>query len=334
MLAKTGLIHLAACANRNYPSYSLLSRLRRRRRAEPSSPSFGPEPRSLLLYQVDENRVDHLSCSQNRNDPSYSSYSQDCVDRDWWNRPPRRRNRCRALVVPTKSTRTGSTTFPVLQTGTILLILPVFQIVSTEEVGTVLLVVRNRCRVLVVPTKSTTTGSTTFPILRTGTILLTLPILQIVSTETGGTVLLVVRNRCRVLVVPTKSTRTGSTTFPVLRTGTILLILPVFQIVPTEEVGTVLLVVRNGAALTTTLPSRQRQGRPPFLFSRQEQYFLFFLSSRLCRPRRLEPSSSSSEPMSRSRSAYQVDANRVAHLSYSHNRNSPSYSSYSQDCVD
>jgi hypothetical protein len=40
-----------------------------------------------------------------------------------------------------------------------------------------------------VPVKSTSTGTTTFPVLTIGTILLTLTILKIVSTEKGVTVL-------------------------------------------------------------------------------------------------------------------------------------------------
>jgi hypothetical protein len=44
--------------------------------------------------------------------------------------------------VPTKSTMTGATTFPILTIGTPLSILPVFQIVSTEKVEAVLFVVR------------------------------------------------------------------------------------------------------------------------------------------------------------------------------------------------
>jgi hypothetical protein len=43
---------------------------------------------------------------------------------------------------------------------------------------------------------------------------------------------------------------TGTTTFPVLTTGTLLLILPVFKIVDTEKVGIGLLVVRAAAALS------------------------------------------------------------------------------------
>jgi hypothetical protein len=50
--------------------------------------------------------------------------------------------------------------------------------------------------------------------------------------------------------VPTKSTETGTTTFPILQIGTILLTLPTFQIVSTEKVTTVLVVVSTDAALS------------------------------------------------------------------------------------
>jgi hypothetical protein len=43
--------------------------------------------------------------------------------------------------VPTKSTVTDTTTFPVLQTGTLLLTLSILRVASTEKVVSVLLVV-------------------------------------------------------------------------------------------------------------------------------------------------------------------------------------------------
>jgi hypothetical protein len=91
---------------------------------------------------VNNDRINHLSYSHNRNSPSYSFYSQDCVDGECWISSPRRWYRSRALVVPTKSTETGSTTFPILTTGTVLLTLSILKIVSTEKVKSVVIVVR------------------------------------------------------------------------------------------------------------------------------------------------------------------------------------------------
>jgi hypothetical protein len=134
--------HLSYSHNRR-PSFLLFlsSRLCRPRRLEPSSSSLRPEPRSRSAYQVDEDRVNHLSCREDKNSTSYSSYLQDCVDREGWNRPPCWWYRSSALVATTKSTGTGSTTSPILTIGTLLLTLPIFKIVSTEKVGAVLLVV-------------------------------------------------------------------------------------------------------------------------------------------------------------------------------------------------
>jgi hypothetical protein len=182
----------------------LFSELRRSRRLNLSS--LAPKPRSIPPYQVDNDRFNHLSCSHHRKSTSYSSYLQDCVDGEGWDRPRRRQNRDRARYHPTKSTMTGSTTFPVLVIGRVLLTLPIFKVVSTEK---------------------------------------------------GGPVLLRRLRRNRTHYHPTKSTMTGSTTFPVLIIGRVLLTLPIFKIVSTEKVGTVLLVVGTETTLTTTLPSRQ-----------------------------------------------------------------------------
>jgi hypothetical protein len=62
---------------------------------------------SLTLYPNDRNYL------------FYSSYFQDCVDREESGRPSRIRDRSNALVVPFRSTVTGVTTFPVRATGTI-----------------------------------------------------------------------------------------------------------------------------------------------------------------------------------------------------------------------
>jgi hypothetical protein len=204
-----------------------------------SSLSSRPLPRSRSTYQVDGDRVDHLSCSDNRNSTSYSSYFQDCVDRDGRNRSPRRWHRTRALVVPTKLTKTGSPTFPILTTGTPLLTLPIFKM----------------CR----PRRLSLFSSSLAPN---------------------------PRSRC---------------------------------------------VDRDGRNRS---PCRRRQARPPFLFRRQELLFLLFLSSRLCRPRRLSLLFSSLAPEPHSLLPYQVDEDRVNHLSCFDNRNSPSYSSYPETCVD
>jgi hypothetical protein len=105
--------------------------------------------------------------------PSYSYYSQDCVDREGGVCPLCPLNTNHTLVVPTKSTVTGPTTFPVLRTGD----RPSYSYYSQDcvdrEGGVSPLCPLNTNHTLVVPTKSTVTGPTTFPVRTTGTTLLT-----------------------------------------------------------------------------------------------------------------------------------------------------------------
>jgi hypothetical protein len=98
-----------------------------------SSLSSRSLPRSRSGYQVDSDRHSYRSCSSDRNDPFYSSYFQDCVDREGGECPLRLLDCYRALVAPTKTTLTDVTTFPVLRTGTILSTLPILKIVSTRK---------------------------------------------------------------------------------------------------------------------------------------------------------------------------------------------------------
>jgi hypothetical protein len=62
---------------------------------------------------------------------------------------------------------------------------------STEKIESVLLVVGTGLVLTNYPSKSTLTGTTTFPVLRTGTILLTLTTSKVMSTEKVASVLLV-----------------------------------------------------------------------------------------------------------------------------------------------
>jgi hypothetical protein len=66
----------------------------------------------------DVDRRYHLSGSHNRNYPSYSCYFEDCVDREGGERPFCPLDRYHTHDHPTKSTPAGTTTFPVLATGT------------------------------------------------------------------------------------------------------------------------------------------------------------------------------------------------------------------------
>jgi hypothetical protein len=93
------------------------------------------------------------------------------------------------------------------------------------------------------------TGTVTVPVLRTGTILLTLTTLKIMSTEKGVTALCP-RDEKDALVVPTKSTLTGTPTFPVLATRTVLLTLTILKIVSTEKGVPVLLVFETETTLS------------------------------------------------------------------------------------
>jgi hypothetical protein len=102
--------------------------------------SSRPLSRSRSAYQVDADRVDHLSRSNDRNYPFYSSYFYYSVDQKGSECCLGRHNRYHALVVPTKSTSTESTTLPVRTTGTLLSTLPTFKIVSTEKGVSVVLV--------------------------------------------------------------------------------------------------------------------------------------------------------------------------------------------------
>jgi hypothetical protein len=119
----------------------LSSRLCRQRRSEPSSSLPQPKSHFCSAYQVDEDRVGHLSCSPDRNSTSYSYYFEDYVDREGGESPLCRRDRYRALVVPTKSTLTATTTFPVARTETLLPTPSILRVVSTEKVVSVRLVV-------------------------------------------------------------------------------------------------------------------------------------------------------------------------------------------------
>jgi hypothetical protein len=95
-------------------------------------------------------------------------------------------------------------------------------------------------------TESTLTEVVTFPAMRAGVVLLTLTTLKIVSTEKGASVVSVLSIEIALSWCLVSMASTGTTTFPVLRTGTVLLSLTTLKIVSTEKVVSVLFVFEIG----------------------------------------------------------------------------------------
>jgi hypothetical protein len=157
--------HLSCSSDRNSPAYS---------------PYFGD--------YVDEDRHHHLSGSSDRNSPSYLSYFQDYVDREGGERSLCPLDTNGALVVPAKSTRTGT---------------PPFLSARQEQSCLLLLFSRlrrqRRWRASSVSCQHKQRSCSayqvdvdrhpSFPVLRTGKVLLTLPTLKIMLTEKVASVL-------------------------------------------------------------------------------------------------------------------------------------------------